>query len=524
MGEKDFSEIARLSERLNKDPKSRIFVQLADAYRKSNMIDEAIEILNKGLAFHPNYPLAHLITGKCHFDKRQYEQAKESFDKTLSYDPQNIVALRMLAQTCEVTKDEDGQIKAYQGILAIDPFDAPAKEKLTNLESLHRKEPLYTIAMAQEYEKQGNFKKALSIYENLSFTTPGDLVLEQKVTELKEKIGGEIEKPGPAEENIEGLQLDTSLRPEDLDKQVEPEPTQTEEVAPKPISEPTPAKEKIAEAQPEEFFPNNSEGKPEKLVIKEDAPAEAAQPVETVEETKSEEPAGLDLLKPIEPAAPLQYILPSQQPDEQTATIEPPEAPKEQLAESEILQPVETLAQPPEPELETVSEETTGAEDLLQPLESVEEPPVKTEEPETPKPAEIAETVQEATTLEHSPAEQPTEELIEVEDLLKPIEEVQEIKEEPVAKMTEPSPAPSSKEDKPKTDAPEEQAPPTIHQAETEPIKENTVTETATGQVSDVTQTPGESPLAEPKEKPEAEKPPEEDFQSFKDWLGGLLK
>ncbi len=523
MGEKDFSEIARLSERLNKDPKSRIFVQLADAYRKSNMIDEALEILNKGLVFHPNYPLAHLILGKCHFDKRQYEQAKNSFDKTLSYDPQNIVALRMLAQTCEVTKDEDGQIKAYQGILAIDPFDAPAKEKLTNLESLHRKEPLYTLAMAQEYEKQGNLEKALSIYENLSFTTPGDLVLEQKVTELKEKIGGGIEKPGSTEEEIEGLQLDTYLRPEDLDKQVEPEPTQTEEIAPKPTPEPIPTKEPIAEAQPEEFFPNNIEGKPEKLVIKEDAPTEAAQPVETVKETESEEPAGLDLLEPIEPTDPLQDVMPSQQPDEQTATIEPPEAPKEQLAEPEILEPVETVAKPPEPELETVSEETTGAEDLLQPLESVEEPPVKTEEPETPKPAEIAETVQE-TTLEHSPAEQTTEELTEVEDLLKPIEEVKEIKEEPVAETTEPSPAPTLKENKPKIDEPKEQAPPTIHQAETEPTKENTVTKTVTGQVSDVTQTPTESPLAEPKEKTEAEKPPEEDFQSFKDWLGGLLK
>jgi tetratricopeptide (TPR) repeat protein len=523
MGEKDFSEIARLSERLNKDPKSRIFVQLADAYRKSNMIDEALEILNKGLAFHPNYPLAHLILGKCHFDKRQYEQAKESFDKTLSYDPQNIVALRMLAQTCEVTKDEDGQIKAYQGILAIDPFDAPAKEKLAHLESLHGKEPLYTIAMAQEYEKQGNLEKALSIYENLSFATPGDLVLKQKVTELKEKIGGGTEKPGPAKEEIEGLQLDTSLRPEDLNKQAEPEPTKTEEVAPKPTPEPTPAKEQIAEAQPEEFFPNNSEGKPEKLVTKQDAPAEAAQPVETVKETESEEPAGLDLLEPIEPTAPLQDIMPSQQPDEQTATIEPPEAPKEQLAEPEILQPVETVAQPPEPEIETVSEEITGAEDLLQPLESVEKPPVKTEEPETPKPAEIAETVQEATP-EHSPAEQPTEALPEIEDLLKPIEEVKEIKEEPVVETTEPSPAPTIEKDKPKTDEPKEQAPPTTRQAETEPTKESTVTETATGQVSDVSQTPTESPFAEPRKKPEEEKPPEEDFQSFKDWLGGLLK
>lgn len=523
MGEKDFSEIARLSERLNKDPKSRIFVQLADAYRKSSMIDEALEILNKGLTFHPNYPLAHLILSKCHFDKRQYEQAKDSFKKTLSYDSHNIVALRMLAQTCEVTKDENGQIEAYQGILSIDPFDAPAKEKLANLESLHRKEPLYTIAMAQEYEKQGNLEKALSIYENLLLTSPSDLVLEQKVTELKEKIGAGIKKPGSEAEKIEGLQLNTYLRPDDVDKKVEPEPTQTEEAAPKPTPEPSPAPEKISEVKPEEFFPNDTEEKREELVTKQDAPAEAAQPVEPAKKTETEEPTGLDLLEPIEPAAPPQDIVPSQQPDEQTEPIEPTEAPKEQLAEPEILQPVETVAQPPEPEPETQTEEITGAEDLLQPLESVEKPPDKTEEPEIPKPAEIAETAQE-TTPEHAPAEQPTEELSETEDLLKPIEELKEIKEEHVAETTEPSPAPILEKDKPKADEPKEQAPPTIHQAESEPAKESSVAETATGEVSDVPQAPSESPLAKPKEKPEAEKPPEEDFQSFKDWLGGLLK
>jgi len=133
MAERDFSEIARLSERYNKDPKSRIFVQLADAYRKNNMIDEALEILQKGLQHHPNYGLAYLILGKCYFDKRMYAQAKDSFEKTLSFDPQNIVALRMLAQICETTKDEEGQISAYKGILTIDPFDAGGTQKKRTL-------------------------------------------------------------------------------------------------------------------------------------------------------------------------------------------------------------------------------------------------------------------------------------------------------------------------------------------------------------------------------------------------------
>jgi len=86
MAERDFTEIARLSERYNKDPQSRIFVQLADAYRKNNMIEEAFEVLQKGLEHHPEYPLAHLIMGKCRFDKRMFAQAKESFQKTLEFD------------------------------------------------------------------------------------------------------------------------------------------------------------------------------------------------------------------------------------------------------------------------------------------------------------------------------------------------------------------------------------------------------------------------------------------------------
>ena len=524
MGEKDFSEIARLSERFNKDPKSKIFVQLADAYRKNNMIDEALEILNKGLAFHPNYPLAHLILGKCNFDKRKLEQAKESFKKTLSFDPQNIVALRMLAQTCEAGKDEDGQIEAYKGILAIDPFDAPAKEKLTQLESLRRKEPLYTVAMAEEYEKQGDLEKALSIYENLSFTTPNDLVLEQKATELKKKI--DVERKKLEEEKIEGLQLDTYFRAEDLDQKTEPEPTQTEEVGPKATPEPTSAPEQIAEIKSQGIFPSDTGEKPEEVVTRQDEqihePTEAAQVIETTEKPETEEPAGLDLLEPIEPATAQQDETPSQ-PVEKTETVESTETPEVQIAEPDILQPVETTEQPPEPEQETQTEEIMGAEDLLQPLEPVEEPPAETGEPEIPKLVDIAEPEQK-TEPQQPPTEEPSEKLGEAEDLLKPVEEVKEIKDEPAAETTEPSPAPTAEVDKAETDEPKEEVPPATPQAETEPIKESAQAETTSGKATDVSQPPPESPPAKPKEKPEAKKPPEEDFQSFKDWLGGLLK
>jgi tetratricopeptide (TPR) repeat protein len=214
MNEVDFSEITRLNEKYGKDPKSRIFVQLADLYRKNNMVDEALEVLSKGLEYHPEYPVAYLILGKCYYDKRSHIQARDAFEKTIALDPQNIIALRMLAKTCEILKDEKGQINAYKSIIAIDPLDNNAKEKLSMLEALQRKEPMYTVAMAEEYEKQGNNEEALKIYEHLLFTDPSDLFLNQKIGELKKII--QAARETLEARKIEDMQVEPVFSAEDL--------------------------------------------------------------------------------------------------------------------------------------------------------------------------------------------------------------------------------------------------------------------------------------------------------------------
>ena len=493
MGEKDFSEIARLSERYNKDPKSKIFVQLADAYRKSNMIDEALEILNKGLAFNPNYPLAYLILGKCYFDKRMYEKAKESFGKTLNYDPQNIVALRMLAQICETTKDEEGQMEAYRGILAIDPFDAPAKEKLTYLESLHKKEPLYTVAMAQEYETQGDLEKALSIYENLSFSDPTDLVLQQKVAKLKEKT--KRERQSLEEEKIEGLQVDTYFQPEDLDNKDE-----TALIKPKSAPEQVSAQETVPEEKPEKFSPYDAGAKPEAPLTPTPIPDESpisqpvtAEPVHstvTPETTDIEEPEGLDLLEPIEPVATEQTAEPNQ-PTEAESIPEPIEKPEEKTDEQDLLQPIEAASEPeivaPEPvtsepmQKTMTPQEPDSAADLLQPIETTSEPSAGQTKSAMPELRDIKEPEPIVTTPS---------------DLLEPIEETEEIKKPEIIKEETISFSPETA---------------------TEPKSEDT--ETPGPQTPEVSETSAESPSPGTDQKPQ-----EEDFQSFKDWLGGLLK
>ncbi len=453
MAEQDFSEIARLSERYNKDPKSRIFVQLADAYRKNNMIEEALEILNKGLEHHPRYPLAHLILGKCHLSRRQFAQARESFEKTLSFDSQNVVALRMLAQTCESMKDEAGQISALKGLLALDPFDTSAKEKMEQLEALQKKEPLYTVSMAQEYEKQGDLKKALSVYEHLLFTDPTDLLLQQKVKELKGKSGEDKRKI--EEEKIAELQVDSYFQIDDLKQKeapiIEPaseplEATAAKEPPQAPVKEKPPVKEEVTPAPPKEQKPAQEEQilPLEDFLITETPtpPAPEAKEGAPVVETEKAPPPPKETPAPPapEPAEKVEFKL-----------AEKPEAPTVTPAPA----PVEKTETPP--------------------------PPKETPAPPAPEPAEKVEF---------------------------------KLAEEPEAPAVTPAPAPVEKTE----------APPLPKEAPAAPAPEITETPAEqTGPQPLIEETTAPAEQAEEK-KEEASKPKEEDFQSFKDWLSGLLK
>ena len=57
------SEIRYLSERISEAPDSRLFAPLADAYRKSGLVDKAIELCEEGLGEFPDYASAHLNLG-----------------------------------------------------------------------------------------------------------------------------------------------------------------------------------------------------------------------------------------------------------------------------------------------------------------------------------------------------------------------------------------------------------------------------------------------------------------------------
>jgi len=123
-------EIERLSERLSKDPDSLVFAPLADAYRKSGLIEEAIDILRKGMDRHPSYASAYIILGRCYQDQKMYELARSEFEKALEVAPENFLASRLYADVLVSLGQKEEAIKRYRSLLEFDPGNIEVREAL----------------------------------------------------------------------------------------------------------------------------------------------------------------------------------------------------------------------------------------------------------------------------------------------------------------------------------------------------------------------------------------------------------
>jgi tetratricopeptide (TPR) repeat protein len=81
------SEIEKLERRWNENPLGLTFAPLAEAYRKAGDHTRALELLEIGLAQHPNYVPAHIVRGRCNLDANGDDAAELAFLRVIELDP-----------------------------------------------------------------------------------------------------------------------------------------------------------------------------------------------------------------------------------------------------------------------------------------------------------------------------------------------------------------------------------------------------------------------------------------------------
>ena len=94
----DNPRIEDLRRRVQKDPASIAFAQLAEEYRRAGDFAEAVRVCEAGLAQHPAYLSARVTLGRALFQLDRLEEARTEFLRVLDAAPENLIAVGKLAE------------------------------------------------------------------------------------------------------------------------------------------------------------------------------------------------------------------------------------------------------------------------------------------------------------------------------------------------------------------------------------------------------------------------------------------
>jgi tetratricopeptide (TPR) repeat protein len=85
-----------LKKRVEREPSSRVFVPLAEEYRKAGRLSESIQALEDGLAAHPGYVGARVALARAFLEVGRIDESMAAFSQVLVDDPSNLVAAKAL--------------------------------------------------------------------------------------------------------------------------------------------------------------------------------------------------------------------------------------------------------------------------------------------------------------------------------------------------------------------------------------------------------------------------------------------
>ena len=129
----DNPRIEELRRRVQKDPASIAFAQLAEEYRRAGRYEESIETCEVGLGRHPGYLSARVTLGRALIEVGQLERAHGELSQVLKAAPENLAALRGLAEIHHRQGDLSKALEYYRSALEFARHDPDLEQVVAEI-------------------------------------------------------------------------------------------------------------------------------------------------------------------------------------------------------------------------------------------------------------------------------------------------------------------------------------------------------------------------------------------------------
>ncbi len=123
-------QIAHFENRLASDSGSRVFLPLADLYRRAGKLEDARRILVEGLDQHPNFVTARAALGLVLSELGDAAAAREALNAVLQIDPDNVLALRLLGREAVERSAWPEACEHFERLLRLEPEDRDVRDGL----------------------------------------------------------------------------------------------------------------------------------------------------------------------------------------------------------------------------------------------------------------------------------------------------------------------------------------------------------------------------------------------------------
>jgi predicted Zn-dependent protease len=158
----DNARIDDLRRRVHKDPASIAFAQLAEECRRAGQVDEAAQVCRAGLAVHPGYLSARVTLGRVLLELNQLSEAQAELEIVLKGAPENLAAIRGLAEIHHRRGEKSEALVQYRAALALARNDPDLERTVSELsqEIEPRRPAAVTDGMSFEQVQQEFLKHA----------------------------------------------------------------------------------------------------------------------------------------------------------------------------------------------------------------------------------------------------------------------------------------------------------------------------------------------------------------------------